>query len=67
MLQNALFVNVRIYLHKVSAGFEEVNHSSTGSSVEHICIKNVSAFSATFVLLIYTKISNFSVCMRECI
>lgn len=63
--QNALFVNVRYYLHNVPAGFEEVNHSSTGSFVEHNCIKNASAFGAIFVLLIYKKFQIFQyVCVN---
>jgi hypothetical protein len=64
MCQNTLFVNVRHYLYKVPAGFEEVNPSSTEVFVEHNRINNASAFSTIFILLIYTK---FSVCVCECI
>jgi len=35
MCQNALFVNVWYYLHKVPADFEEVNHNSTENFVEN--------------------------------
>lgn len=59
MCQNALFVNVRYYLHKVPAGFKEVNPSSTEIFVEKNCIKNAAAFGATFVLLIYMKFQIF--------